>query len=141
METEASSTLVDLSEIPKVLTQWGPTKLPDWFFEFRPVIHLVLHLAAPGIVAGVAYRERWLRAWAIMFATMLVDLDHFLADPIYDPDRCGVGFHPLHSYPAIAGYFALFFSPRARLIATGLLLHMALDAVDCGWLSLAPGSS
>lgn len=69
-----------------------------------------------------------------MVSTMLVDLDHLLADPIYDPGRCGIGFHPLHSYPAIAGYAALSLVPRARLIAVGLLLHMALDALDCVWL-------
>ncbi len=69
-----------------------------------------------------------------MLSTMLVDLDHLLADPIYDPGRCGIGFHPLHSYPAIAGYAALSLVPRARLIAVGLLLHMALDALDCVWL-------
>ena len=34
-----------------------------------------------------------------MMATMLVDLDHLFADPIYDPDRCSIGFHPLHQYP------------------------------------------
>ena len=28
--------------------------------------------------------------------TMMVDLDHLIADPIFDPQRC-IGFHPLHS--------------------------------------------
>lgn len=70
---------------------------------------------------------------------MLVDLDHLLADPVYDPGRCGVGFHPLHSYPAIAGYAALMLVPRVRLLAVGLLLHMALDALDCVWLRLEGG--
>ena len=31
------------------------------------------------------------------FATMLVDLDHLLATPLYNPDRCSLGFHPLHT--------------------------------------------
>lgn len=66
-----------------------------------------------------------------MFATMLVDLDHLLADPIYDPNRCGIGFHALHTYPAIAIY-GLFLIPRiTRLLAVGLVIHMALDALDC----------
>lgn len=108
--------------------------MPSWFFELRPVAHLLLHVAVPGLVAVIAYRQRWLRAWSIMVSTMLVDLDHLLADPIYDPGRCGIGFHPLHSYPAIAGYAVLSLVPRARLIAVGLLLHMALDALDCVWL-------
>lgn len=107
-----------------------------WLFELRPVAHLVLHVAVPGLVAAFAYRQQWLRAWSIMVLTMLVDLDHLLAEPIYDPGRCGIGFHPLHSYPAIAGYAALSLVPRVRLIAVGLLLHMALDALDCVWLRL-----
>ena len=95
------------------------------------LLHLGLHAAVPGGVALLFFRPNWKRAWLIMFATMVVDLDHLFADPIYDPDRCGIGFHPLHSYPAITAY-ALFLIPRVtRLIALGLVIHMALDALDC----------
>jgi hypothetical protein len=96
------------------------------------VAHLVLHAVVPGAVAWFFFRNRWRRAWLIMLATMLVDLDHLLADPIYDPNRCGIGFHPLHTAPAIAVYAVLSILPRTRLIGVGLLVHMALDLVDCG---------
>lgn len=83
-----------------------------------------------------------------MIATMLVDLDHLLADPIYDPERCSIGFHPLHTVPAIIFYAVFFLLPvilrRKRedgnfqpavdilhLSGLGLLIHMALDWVDC----------
>lgn len=66
-----------------------------------------------------------------MIATMAVDLDHLLANPIYDPNRCSIGFHPLHSYIAIGVYLLLLIFPRIRIIAIGLLIHMALDYVDC----------
>lgn len=66
-----------------------------------------------------------------MIATMAVDLDHFLANPIYDPNRCSIGFHPLHSYIAIGVYLLLLIFPRIRIIAIGLLIHMALDYLDC----------
>ena len=66
-----------------------------------------------------------------MILTMMVDLDHLLADPIFDPDRCGIGFHPLHSWPAIAVYLVAIFSSRLRIIALGLLIHMVLDGTDC----------
>lgn len=62
---------------------------------------------------------------------MAVDLDHLLADPIYDPNRCSIGFHPLHSYPAVAIYAILLFFPKVRLIGIGLIIHMALDYIDC----------
>jgi hypothetical protein len=99
--------------------------------------HLVLHAVVPGAVAWFFFRAQWRRAWLIMLATMLVDLDHLLADPIYDPNRCGIGFHPLHTAPAIAAYVALSVLRATRLIGVGLLIHMALDAADCavqrGW--------
>jgi hypothetical protein len=96
------------------------------------IAHLVLHAAVPGAVAWVFFRSRWRRAWLIMLAAMLVDLDHLLADPIYDPNRCGIGFHPLHTAPAIAGYALLSILPATRLIGVGLVIHMALDLSDCG---------
>jgi hypothetical protein len=95
------------------------------------MLHLALHAAVPGAIALLFFRPNWKRAWLIMFSTMLVDLDHLLADPIYDPDRCGIGFHPLHTYPAISAYVLLLVPRRTRLIALGLVIHMALDALDC----------
>lgn len=68
-----------------------------WIMEARPAAHLALHVAVPGVIAWLGFRSRCLRAWLIMVATMLVDLDHLLAEPVYDPGRCGIGFHPLHS--------------------------------------------
>lgn len=66
-----------------------------------------------------------------MISTMLVDLDHLLADPIYDPDRCSIGFHPLHSYPAILIYVIMLFFPKTRIVGLGLVMHMILDYLDC----------
>jgi len=72
-----------------------------------------------------------LKAWLIMIATMAVDLDHLIANPIYDPNRCSIGFHPLHSYIAVGIYVVFLFFPRFRLVALGLVIHMALDYIDC----------
>ena len=66
--------------------------------------------------------------------TMVVDLDHLWADPVYDPNRCGIGFHPLHSYPAIGVYILMVLVPKLRIIAIGLLIHMGLDITDCIWM-------
>jgi len=97
----------------------------------RPVIHLFLHVIVPGVVARRAYVDRWKNAWFIMVLTMIVDADHLLANPIYDPNRCGIGFHPLHSYPAIIVYLMLTAMPRSRLVGLGLLIHIMLDGLDC----------
>lgn len=98
---------------------------------FAPALHLVLHVAVPAAVAAVFFRDRWRWAWLVMVATMVVDADHLLARPIYDPNRCGIGFHPLHTLPAIAVYAVLALMPRTRLVGLGLSIHMALDVVDC----------
>ena len=93
--------------------------------------HIIAHLLVPGLIARIAFKKIWQRAWLIMVATMIVDLDHLLASPIYDPGRCSIGFHPLHTELAIASYGCLLLVPRLRIIASGLLIHMALDASDC----------
>jgi hypothetical protein len=97
----------------------------------RSPLHLLLHALVPLLVALVFFRRDWKRAWAIMLATMLVDLDHLLADPIYDPDRCSIGYHPLHTAPAIAAYTALLLPRATRVVGVGLLVHMFLDGLDC----------
>ena len=66
-----------------------------------------------------------------MVATMLVDLDHLVANPIYDPERCSIGFHPLHKLWFVAFYIVLCFVPKTRFVGLGLSIHMALDAIDC----------
>ncbi|MDH4073261.1 MAG: DUF6122 family protein [Gammaproteobacteria bacterium] len=100
----------------------------------RPLIHIILHLGMPAAVAGLAWRRTFLRAWLIMVAALVIDVDHLLADPVYDPDRCSLGFHPLHGYPAAGAYALLAAWPGTRIIGTGLLLHLGLDGVDCFWM-------
>lgn len=99
--------------------------------SLRAIVHLFLHLAVPGLVARLGWKADWKRAWVVMLTTMAVDLDHLLANPIYDPNRCSIGFHPLHTAPAVAAYVVLTLMPRTRLVGVGLLIHMALDTADC----------
>lgn len=102
----------------------------------RLLLHGILHFLIPGIVARLAFKARWWRAWLIMSSTNLVDLDHLLATPVFDANRCSIPFHPLHSYEAIALYGVFCFVPLLRLPALGLLIHMALDGVDCLWMRM-----
>ena len=91
------------------------------------MIHLILHVIVPVLFAFIFYREEWKKASIILVGGYLVDLDHLLANPIYAPDRCSIGFHPLHSYVAIGFYFCMLFIPKVRLIAWELVL----DYIDC----------
>ncbi len=98
------------------------------------ILHIFYHFLAPAIITLVFFRKNWKLAYTIMMLTMLVDLDHLLADPIYDPSRCSIGFHPLHGFIPIIFYFVLSVVPRPRIlryIGIGLLIHMALDSIDC----------
>jgi hypothetical protein len=112
------------------------------------MIHIALHFIIPLLIALVFYRSQWRSAAMIMFATMLVDADHLLANPIYDLNRCSIAFHPLHTWPAIVIYVGLFVVPlmmsrsqvgenhkiamrMSHLIGLGLLIHMILDGLDC----------
>jgi hypothetical protein len=101
----------------------------------KTLTHYSLHFLAPGILAWVLFNEQWQIAWAVMIATMLVDVDHLLAKPMFDPDRCSIGFHPLHSYVAISFYFLLLFVSNfyVQVMAVGLLFHMFTDWQDCQW--------
>lgn len=104
--------------------------------ESRAVIHLLLHALVPLAIALALHRRRWKRAWLWMLAGWLIDVDHLLADPIYAPGRCSIGFHPLHTAPAVLVYVLMLLPRRTRLLAVGLLVHIGLDALDCAWMRL-----
>jgi len=97
----------------------------------KTFVHYFLHLIFPVVIAYVFFRSRWKKTYLILLATMLVDIDHLIADPIFDPGRMSVGYHFLHSYYAIAVYFVLlFFKGNLRIIGIGLLFHMLTDFQD-----------
>ncbi len=107
----------------------------QWLEVLQTLVHYGLHVLAPGLVAYLFFRSRFKEAWLIMLATMLVDLDHLFAWPdVFVPDRCGIGFHPLHSWGAIGVYALMLYIPQTRIVGAGLLLHMFADAQDCLWI-------
>ena len=94
-------------------------------------IHYGLHFIVPAFIAFFFFRKQWIKVYVIFLLTMLVDLDHLLASPIFDPNRCSINLHPLHSYLAIVIYFIGLFFKNTRITAIGLLLHMLADWIDC----------
>ena len=97
----------------------------------RSILHVILHFFVPFAVAKTIWRDKWIQPFLIMALTIAVDLDHLLAEPFFDPNRCSIGTHPLHSWSAIGVYLGCFFSPHLRIAALGLLIHMVLDGIDC----------
>jgi hypothetical protein len=95
-------------------------------------IHYFLHLGVPFFIAFVFFKKEWKKAYLILLATMLVDLDHLLANPIFEANRCSINFHVLHTYWAILFYCVLlFFKKPFKIIGIGLLFHMVTDFIDC----------
>ena len=95
-------------------------------------IHYFLHLGFPLVLAKVFFKSDWKKAYLILLATMLVDLDHLLADPIFKANRCSIQFHFLHTYYAMVVYVGLlFFKKPYNIIGIGLLFHMITDFIDC----------
>lgn len=103
----------------------------------RNLVHYFLHFIIIGAIAWWHDPKHWKRNWLILLSTMLVDVDHLFADPIFHPNRCSIGFHYLHSEYIIPFYFlgAAFIKHKVvRLIFIGLAFHMITDSIDCLWM-------
>lgn len=97
----------------------------------QPILHYGIHFLLPLAVALLFFKTQWKTAYFIMICGMLIDLDHLLANPMFDPNRCSINFHPLHSYYAIGLYVLLLLPKKTRLIGLGLVIHIVADTVDC----------
>lgn len=97
----------------------------------QPIVHYGIHFGLPLIVAFVFYKKNWIKAYTIMILGMLIDLDHLLANPVFDPNRCSINYHPLHTYYAIGIYLLLLIPKKTRLIGLGLVIHIIADLADC----------
>ena len=103
----------------------------------QPFVHYGLHFLVPIAIAYIFYRPKWIKTALILLATMAVDLDHLLSQPVFDATRCSIGYHLLHQPLAIICYAILFLFPRARVVSIVLLLHMLADKLDCTWMAIS----
>jgi len=101
----------------------------------RFLVHYGLHFLLPILIAIVFYKKNWKIVSFVFILTMLVDLDHLLAEDIFVTNRCSINFHPLHSSYAISAYTLGLFWRKTRIISIGLLLHMLTDWQDCFWMN------
>ena len=141
------------AKLPKALIAYIPqhhgTAIMSYFFARAKERAAEPHggiQTGEGAKAAAAVDERRFRhagpkpqtreAALIMLAVMVVDLDHLLADPIYSPGRCSIGYHPLHSLPVLLIYPVLALTRPTRLVGIGLVIHMILDTGDCAWQRL-----
>jgi hypothetical protein len=104
----------------------------------QPVLHYGGHFVVPFALGWLLWRDKWLRAGLLVLAANLIDIDHLLADPIFDPNRCSIGFHPLHTLYAAAAYGVMLLVPKwwVRALGLGALWHLAVDWSDCRMMAL-----
>ena len=120
--------------LPRLVAPRQPRKPPPFkLFSAQTLVHYSLHFAFPLVLALVFFPLMWQTAYLIMVATMLIDLDHLLAKPIFEPRRCSIGYHPLHSFYALPVYALLLLLPATQIVAVGILFHLFTDTVDCLW--------
>ncbi|WP_298999348.1 DUF6122 family protein [Flagellimonas sp. S174] len=100
----------------------------------RFTLHYGIHFIVPILIGYGLFKENRLKITIILLLGILIDLDHLLASPIFDANRCSIGFHPLHSVWAIMIYALLPFFPKTRILGLALLIHITADTVDCLWV-------
>ena len=66
-----------------------------------------------------------------MLLGTLIDLDHLLASPVFQSNRCSINFHPLHTYYAMVVYLGFLMFKKTRLLGLGCAIHMLADTTDC----------
>jgi hypothetical protein len=97
------------------------------------------HLAAGVLLAAVLsasikqYRSKAMFLKMVLWfsAANFIDIDHLLATPIFDPARCSLNFHPLHSWYMAPLYIIMTVYEKTRFFAIGVFLHLGLDGIDC----------
>ncbi|MDN6280341.1 MAG: DUF6122 family protein [Psychroflexus sp.] len=102
----------------------------------QALIHYAMHF---GVIYYFAVKYKHIgfsasKIYLILLATLVIDIDHLWASPIFQADRCSVGFHTFHSVYALIFYLALYFLSRSRwlkLFSFGLLFHLITDEFDC----------
>ncbi len=101
----------------------------------RFLLHYGIHFLVPIAIGLLFCKENRGTVILILLSGIFIDLDHLLAQPVFDPGRCSIGFHPLHGYWAIGIYLLLIFYPKTRVVGLALLIHILADLVDCFWIS------
>lgn len=97
----------------------------------RFLVHYGIHFIVPIAVGLLFFKRNQLKVIVILLAGIVIDIDHLFATPVFDPNRCSIGFHPLHTYWAIAVYVGLLFFKKTRIFGVALLIHILADTMDC----------
>jgi len=102
----------------------------------RIILHYGIHIIVPIFIAFYYFKGQSIKIAILLLLGILIDVDHLLATPIFDPNRCSIDFHPLHSYWAIFTYTIFLFFNKTRILGIALMIHILADTADCLMLLL-----
>ena len=88
--------------------------------SFKFLLHYSFHFLVPIAIALIFFKKKWFQVYLIFIGTMFIDLDHLLANPIFDPNRCSINFHPLHTYYAAGAYILMVIPKKIRILGIAL---------------------
>jgi hypothetical protein len=95
-------------------------------------IHYGFHFLVPLLFAFLLNKKHYKKTYLILLCTMLIDIDHILASPVFLANRCSIGYHFFHTVYFFPIYIALLFCKNNwRIIGIGLCWHIITDFVDC----------
>ena len=97
----------------------------------RHLLHYGIHFLVPIVIAFWFFKDNRIKVALILLAGIIIDVDHLWANPLFDPNRCSIGFHMLHSCWAILAYSIFPFFKTTRIIGLALIIHIFADTVDC----------
>jgi hypothetical protein len=97
----------------------------------RHLLHYGIHFLIPILIALLFFKGNRIKVSLMLLAGIALDIDHILAYPIFDPNRCSIGFHPLHAYALIPVYFGMSLWKKTRILGLALIIHIIADAADC----------
>ena len=99
----------------------------------QSILHYSGHWLIPFLIAAVIWGQKWVIAGLTITMANLIDLDHLFANPVFDPERCSIGFHLLHGWQAMVFYTLMIFLPKwwVKALGIGAMWHLAVDYGDC----------
>lgn len=105
------------------------------------MIGFFIHIVVNGLFLGIVfvakkisqsrYKLNYRIAFFQLFLANIIDIDHLLANPIYDAVRCSINFHPLHSWYVFPIYLVGLVSKKYRYFFIGIIIHLIVDFFDC----------
>ena len=95
------------------------------------LIHIISGVILSFIINYFDKKRNFKEILILIISSNFIDLDHLLANPIYDQYRCSINFHPLHNLYMLPLYIIGIFWKKYSYFFIGIMLHLMLDWADC----------